>query len=405
MNPESSKLYCVWAHAGLALHNSGRALLCCHSRLYFEDDNKQKIYWHTHRLDDAWRSSTRREIQQALDAGEQHFNCAACWDEEAAGRESRRTYTNKMFSIDGDPETPRLMDLKLGNTCNLACRMCWPEVSSKWYRDYFEVYEKHRDPNADYKIFLQRWGSIQDSYNRDNTEFWEDLRRFVAGVVYFDIYGAEPMLLDRLFDILDYSTTTGYSTAQKMHINTNATTWNQDYMDILCKFQEVTIDLSLDALGAQAEYIRYGESWSRVLENLSNYRQLKKQNSNILINVCVTVNPLNVFYLPEIWEFFFDEFPDFGRFFNLVHMPEHMCIRSLPDSIKTAVYDKLMRGFDRDVTFLKLVQGVADFMMLPMPNQSKHWDEFMRSTQELDRVRSQDLRATFPEFCRLIDQV
>ena len=402
MNPESSKLYCAWAHAGLALHNSGRALLCCHSRTYLEDDFQQKIYWHTHRLDDAWHSPTRREIQQALDAGERHPNCAACWDEEAAGRESRRTCTNNIFSIDGDPETPRLMDLKLGNTCNLACRMCWPEVSSKWYREYFEVYEKHHRSDADYTIFLQRWSSIQHSYNRDNHVFWDDIRELIAGVMYFDIFGAEPMLLDRLFEVLAYAVSNGHSSSQRIHINTNATIWNQDYIDILCKFQEVIMDLSIDAVGIQAEYIRYGEPWTKVLDNLGKYQQLKKHHRNIQVNICITVNPLNVFYLPEIWKFFSDEFPDFVKFFNLVHMPEHMCIRSLPDKIKTVIYHRLTDEDVNNTSFLKLVRGVADFMMIPMADQSKHWQEFLRSTQVLDQIRCQDFQTTFPELHQLI---
>jgi hypothetical protein len=40
---EQDNLYCVLAHAGLGLHNSGRTYLCCHSRKYLEINIGDKV--------------------------------------------------------------------------------------------------------------------------------------------------------------------------------------------------------------------------------------------------------------------------------------------------------------------------------------------------------------------------
>ncbi len=71
-------LYCVWADSGIALHNSGRCLLCCHSQTYLRDPEGQEIFLDTHTMEQAWNSSTRYEIKRDLEQGIQHPNCSAC---------------------------------------------------------------------------------------------------------------------------------------------------------------------------------------------------------------------------------------------------------------------------------------------------------------------------------------
>lgn len=395
---KTDSLYCAWADSGLALHNSGRALLCCHSRTYLDDDKGEKIYWHSHRLGDAWLSPTRMEIQSALSQGQQHPNCQACWDEESAGRDSRRTITNQQYpDLEESPASPALMDLKLGNTCNLACRTCWPEVSSKWYKDYWTVYDQS---NGDYKTYLDRWKSIQQSYDKDNTVLWDDLRSWLADVQYIDIYGAEPMLLYRLFDILKWAVANDHAKSQSLHINTNGTIWNTGYMTILTGFQKVNFDISIDGVGQHYDYIRYGETWSVVDDNLNAYQALAKNFPNIDLCVCVTVSILNIYYLDEIWEHMIQR--GLNPFFNVVHMPEHTCVRALPDAVKSVVEQKLRSTTLNDTSWSRQIESVIGFMNLPLHNADQHWAEFKRSTGALDEVRDQDFAKTFPEFDRLL---
>ena len=395
---QSDSLYCAWADSGLALHNSGRALLCCHSRTYLDDAQGEKIYWHTHRLGDAWDSPTRQEIKSALSQGQQHQNCQACWDEESAGRDSRRTLTNRQFSnLPESPPSPALLDLKLGNTCNLACRTCWPEVSSKWYKDYWTVYDQS---NTDYKTYLNRWKSIQQSYDKDNTILWDDLRTWLANVKYIDLFGAEPMLLDRLFDILRWAVANGHAVLQDLHINTNGTIWNTEYMAILTGFNQVNFDVSIDGIGPHYDYIRYGETWSVVDNNLTAFKALATQFKNIQLCVCVTVSILNVYYLDEIWKHMVDR--GLQPFFNVVHMPEHTCIRAIPDSVKSLV-EKKLRAYTNDTRgWSNQIESVINFMNMPLNNAEQHWAEFTRSSLALDEVRNQDFAKTFPEFNQLL---
>lgn len=396
---KNSELYCVWADAGLALHNSGRAYLCCHSRTYLRDQQNELIYFHKNDLQEAWDSPTRREIQEALERGERHYNCQACWDEEDAGRESRRVIHNRINAhIPANPPSPRIMDLKLGNTCNLACRTCWPEVSSKWVNDFYEI--SIRPTGQPYREYLKTWDTIQLSYDRENEMLWSRLREYITDVEYIDIFGAEPMLLARLFDILGYCADSGVSQHQSLHINTNGTIWNPRYIETLTKFKHVQLDLSIDGLGPQFDYIRYGETWATVEANLQRYRDLAKDNRNINICVCVTICSLNVYYLPEIFDYFKSQ--GVGVFINLVHIPEYLNVRSLPDAVKSQVHEKLLSWTNSNSIEQGMIDQLRRFMDLPLDQQPKHWADFCDKTTKLDVLREQDFIQTFPEFADIV---
>jgi len=388
-------LYCVWADTGLALHNSGRCLLCCHSQTYLRDPADQEIFLDTHTIEQAWNSPTRQKIKQDLEQGIQSLNCTACWNEEAAGRTSRRQVSNQQFAdLKITEAKPQLVDLKPGNTCNLACRTCWPEVSSKWYRDYWELEAKQWEP--DYKKYLASWGRIRSSYSDENTQLWTDLESWLSDVVYYDIYGAEPMLLDKVFHILQQSVDSGQCKEQSLHINTNGTIWNQEYIDTLKQFKSVNIDVSIDGIGPHYDYIRYGETWATVEKNVLRYRQLTKTNPNIKMHICITVCALNVLHVMELQKYFCDR--EIPVFFNMVHHPHYINVRTLPDAVKQAIRAK----FETQQPNWQIT-SILDFMDMPLENQPQQWAKFCESTKKLDLLREQDLASTFPEFWKLIE--
>ena len=194
---KKSKLYCILADKGIGLHNSGRTYLCCHSRQYLKDSDNNEIYLDTHTLEDAWASPTRTEIQHALENNIEHASCQACWDDEHAGKKSRREWHNSMqHPVAERNDQPQIFDLKMGNTCNMKCRTCNPEVSSQWYREDWEL---NAQPNEGitYPEYLQRWRRIPASYNDGNQNLWATMSKWIPNAVYIDYYGAEPMLIKK----------------------------------------------------------------------------------------------------------------------------------------------------------------------------------------------------------------
>lgn len=408
---KDAKLYCHWAARGMALHNSGGALVCCHSRTFLRDNNNQQIFWHTHTLDDAWNSPTRLEIQQALTNGIQHPNCNACWDEENTGGKSRRQWHNDLpINYAGPDGVPLLLDLKLGNICNLSCRTCNPYVSSRWMRDWWEVFDKNNTDSRfqNYDDYIgQTFGTGRASYDDSNETFWNKLDEWLPHAQYIDIYGAEPMLIHKLFDILQHSIDRGYNINQTLHFNTNCTIWNQKYIDILGQFKKVYVDLSIDGLYKHYDYIRHGETWNVTIANLDRYREFEQQHQHRhCVNICITVSLFNIFYLDEIFNYF--EERNWHTHFNLAHMPLHVSIKALPKQVKKTIKEKLLKN--TSVRFRQEVESILCYMdeELSVEQTSYQypngiWFEVVRSTNELDLLRKENFAETFPEFYTILE--
>src|SRR5690606_29787647 len=84
-----------------------------------------------------WNSKLMREVRESMRKGKQHPACQPCWDMENNGAHSTRlSYNQNKFLTSGidfanDLPDVRFLDLRFGNLCNLACRMCIPYSSKK----------------------------------------------------------------------------------------------------------------------------------------------------------------------------------------------------------------------------------------------------------------------------------
>lgn len=404
---KSSKLYCVLADRGLGLHNSGRTYLCCHSRKYLEDEQGQQIYLDTHSLRQAWASPTRHEIQQALAAGIEHENCQACWDDEHAGKKSRRQYFNDMdLPVTDRQDQPEIFDLKMGNTCNMRCRTCNPEVSSQWYREDWELTAQPKE-KISYPEYLRRWRRIPASYSDDNQDLWATMQQWIPNAVYIDYYGAEPMLIKKNFEVLQNAVDQGRAKNIDLHFSTNGTIWNQELEDLLKNFRNVYFDLSIDDIGTRCGYIRYSSTWDLVGANLASFLEAKKANANFHFSVCITINSLNVFYLDEIFDYFTSL--NLPVNFNMLHLPWHLNIKTLPREIKQIISEKLKKhqpiamASDWHRDYWRNHQPVVlNFLNTEVDGQERYWQEFEYYLRGLDRTRGQQFEQALPEFAALV---
>ena len=194
--------YCVLADIGIATQTNGHVSMCNQSRVFWHDAQDKLMTLDSITLDDAWQSPTRFEIQNALLSGQQHPNCQDCWHEEAAGRRSPRQIHNERFkSVSPLPEQPRAIILKPGNVCNLACRHCNPHTSSAWYKDYYQVEGQAFESMTE---FARQYDGAKHSYS-DQNPIWYKLRDWSEKAVFWDLYGAEPMLIKPLIELLRHT--------------------------------------------------------------------------------------------------------------------------------------------------------------------------------------------------------
>ena len=257
-----------------------------------------KWTWNTFRLYDATSSSCHRiksaiipldqfdnfhNAPEVLD--DRHKMLAGQWPNEGRGCEycktvekqggiSDRKYLNTIpgfTPVDFDPKgdqkvTPRIVELYLTNTCDLACVYCLPEFSSK----INEELKKY----GPYPV-----GIIAKSHLPNREKYfaaWLDwVDRNYQHLDQISILGGEPLLQKELWSILEL-----VATKQNRNLTISINTNLNSHPDIVKRFVDISKDLlnnknikkihinaSLDCWGPQQEFIRYGLNLNRWQEN------------------------------------------------------------------------------------------------------------------------------------------
>ena len=385
---DQSKTYCVMPHKALALQNHGDFCVCNMNNMSFETKTREVMYVHNTSLKDAWNSHTRKMVSAALDRNRALPACAQCFDLEKSGNGSSRKQFNSMFgSLPTLTTQPQVFILKPGNTCNLACRMCNPATSSGWYKDAYQLAIKNEDFVGTAAEYSKTFEHIRNSFNRDNTEFWDTFVEWLPNMVFVDIYGGEPFLTPALFDALQRVADAGQSSNTKLQLHTNLTVFNPHYLEILSKFKSVKIGLSIDSDQVQElEYIRYPVDASTVFDNLEKFKQISNKYQNIVMNICLTVTPLNVFNVEKI-KFNLEKYK-LAVGLNIVTSPGEYDIRHIPLPVRKIIANQN--------------PSIANFIMQTVPGCDILWPKFWKHTKDLDQLRGQSFEDTFPEFYELI---
>jgi sulfatase maturation enzyme AslB (radical SAM superfamily) len=385
---------------GLSSQTTGHITICNQSRAHFKDATGQVLRLDRNSLQESWCSPTRQEIRASMLSGEQHANCRDCWDEELAGRLSMRQMVNKKFAnVTVDVDQPRAFMLKPGNACNLSCRHCHPSISSKWYRDHYQASIK---PKSDISFvdYIRTYDSIRDSFAADSTNFWPALQQWNKNIIYYDLYGGEPLLNSPLLDLLRQSYLTGVSKNQQIHINTNGTIWHDDFNEVFGSFQKVDVGISIDGIQEKFEYMRHPAKWNLLLENLKKYQELSLKCSGIELTVCITVSLLNVYYLPEFVNFFHQLGITCG--INIVHRPDYLNMRIAPSAVKQKIIDKLENSQYILKEFKEHISSTINFLSLGHNNSQQLMQEFWEFTNKYDSLRKESYADVFPEFYEIL---
>ena len=89
-------------------------------------------------LEDLWVEPWMQEVREYFRQGKRHPACSKCWNEEDAGRDSKRIRDNRKFDFkEGDGI--KTLELNMGNTCNIKCRTCHPYSSSQWVKEFYDT--------------------------------------------------------------------------------------------------------------------------------------------------------------------------------------------------------------------------------------------------------------------------
>lgn len=376
---------------GLAIQNDGDFCACNINNWSYTNQQKQVLFADKNTLTEAWASPTKKMLAAGLDYGKPVKGCQPCQDQEASGKVSiRQTLNEKFGHLEPLPNQPRVLIMKPGNVCNLACRMCNPATSTTWYQDAYKLAVAHDGFTGTQQEYTKRFETIRSAFERDNP-LWETMEHWLPNLEFFDIFGGEPFLTPGLFHALKTVADADKSFAVSLQLHTNATIWNPVYLDTLTKYKHVRIGISIDSdTPEHLEYIRYPVNAETVFENLQRYKDWAADHPNIELYICVTPTPLNIFYLDQIKQ----NLLTYGLTVatsNFVYSPTEYDVRHIPVPVRKIIAQKLANE-----------PTTVNFLMQTIPGCDLAWPKFWKITKELDRIRGQSFESTFPEFYELI---
>jgi MoaA/NifB/PqqE/SkfB family radical SAM enzyme len=392
--------FCVLPWVSLEASPIGTVRPCCLADDEIVDSNSVKFNLKTANFRDIQNSEYMYQLRQQFLAGKQPQTCRKCWNEERAGRTSKRMHTlDRMKHMGISPEWTEdakplmFLDLKLGNICNLKCRICGSWSSSQFAAEEI-AWTAKEEQKSSYSYQMLRAGA----WPRENTQFWDQIDSVLDQVRYIEFTGGEPFMIEEHFRMLQGIVDRGIAHQVEIHYNTNGTQYPEQAEVIWQHFKTVEIAFSLDDVGERFEYQRSNAEWVLVCDNLDRFRDLKERNSNIELQVCTTVNIFNVRYLGDIaaWLELNKESFNFV-YWNMMHDAWYFSIGCLPDSAKQAIGEYLDSV---DTIYRDEFDRIKDFMM-----RGASTDGFMTRMKiaDLDRKRNQNLALVAPELAQLIE--
>ena len=392
--------FCVLPWVSLEASPIGTVRPCCLADDEIVDSQGQKFDLKQSRFGDIQSSDYMQNLRQQFIDGEQPQTCRKCWNEERAGRTSKRMHTlDRLKHVVPHTEWTRdtkpllFLDLKLGNICNLKCRICGPWSSSQSASEELQFMSREEQRQS-YSYQMLRAGA----WPRENTQFWNEIDQHLDQIRYIEFTGGEPFLIKEHFEMLRGIVKRGIAHQVEIHYNTNGTTYPAEAIEIWQHFKTVEIAFSIDDVGTRFEYQRSNAVWTEVVDNVARFCALRDQHSNIQLQACTTVNVFNVRYLDDVAQWLSQQSFDFV-YWNVLHDAWYFSVACLPDTAKTAVADYLTQA-NIPNQFRNDINSVVDFMQ-----RGASTDGFMTRMKiaDLDRKRQQDFPSSSPEMALLLD--
>lgn len=379
--------------------------------------------------------------------GKRPSECSYCWAVEDSDTNAfsdrvlksidhwSYDYIDKVKNLPWDANiAPHYLEVSFGNECNLACSYCTPDISSKIFTEL-----KKEGPfpskHAVTMDYLESSNRIPISRNEKNPyveAFWKWFPDISNELHVFRITGGEPLINKNTFLVLDHMKA---NPNPKLELSVNSNFCISDLaFDKYIKQSKELLDLkaaqkiitftSVDTAGSQAEYIRDGLDYAKLLKNMNKYLRSDKR---FYLTVMVT---FNIFSPPMFKEFLKDIFelkleldkdgllesidsPRLSIDISILHFPIYLNVINLPKSWLPVLEESLQFMKERDMDIIgkvgfsiydinKMERLVDWFKSTDVDNNelSERRVDFYEFVDEYDRRRGKNFLNSFPEYSK-----
>jgi MoaA/NifB/PqqE/SkfB family radical SAM enzyme len=373
--------FCYSPWTNIDISPTGDITPCCKFQKNYYD---QKFNIQHNSMQEYANSEFITGIKQQFQQDKWPSGCERCRIEEENQIESKRVldYTrwkNHYDNYDLASNEFITSSLAFGNTCNLKCITCSPYSSSRWQKEYVDLYQ----------IDIPHYKFYKNNFVKD----------FVANapnIVHIDIPGGEPFLsgITEQKELLTHYVQSGQANTISLHYTTNAMIFpDTEWWKLWQHFKEVELQLSIDGIEKRYEYIRFPAEWNTLVDNVARYIAKEKELANVKLGVSYTVSAYNIYYIDEFFSWCYNvglPKPWLGR----VHNPVYMRPSVWPQEVKTVIIDQLNNSMHEDTKYWsKLMLNTDD---------SEFFNEFKLRLYKHDNYRKTSFSSTFPELAKYI---
>lgn len=345
------------------------------------------------------------EIKQQQLEGEWPSSCYRCWNEELNGGQSERLRTfadlpqSRFDAFVADRSIEEFeFRIKFSNLCSLACRSCNASESS--------TFAKITNTNADkmYEIDIS-----------DNDDHWQFITAQIPARMqktqYFFVHfiGGETLIQPGMTKLLNWMVSQNIASQINIRLTTAMTVNPSDQlMTLLAQFKSVDINLSIDSVGQNYQYVRWPARFAKIesnLETLINYQSTLTVKNGRKIRVprwqCA-VSPVfslnNIFYIDEWLEHWYQWYHRHGIVFhnfvaNLTMQTNHLDVQALPAQYRPLLAESLRNCLTHPIfeTYPKHLAAVYNFLNITIAELEHNdpcpelWEKFLRHTAYFDQ--------------------
>ena len=410
----NSKTFCMAPWASVNLYTSGEMVPCRHwhtsghhhgvQRDTDPRATEQPMFFYD--FDEYINSDHIVATRKGQYNGEFVDSCNRCWEDERAGKTSLRQVYNKTFAKHFDfslidKESFKTtdaaiisMDIKMGNYCNLKCAMCRPELSSlvaQEQRDHSDKfkYDKLKFVDLDTFVNFERRVSKFDkeskvAYRWQKTEEFQDFfKRFKNQIRWLSLTGGDPAIQTATVDLLN-SVTNPESVI--LSITTNGTVAEDPLIDLLSKFKEVWVNVSLEAVGKENNQIRFPSQWDDIEKNIKIYRQIP-QAYLYVSHVLQSFSALNLVELIKWCD-------ERGFKMDILELssPVFLVLNSVPPNVMEK-FDAELKTIDSDLN--RHVVDAASYWVSKYKYDSVLHEQRVQYLETLDSLRGTELAKNY----------
>lgn len=411
------------------LHNMSNGILkmCCLSEQPFTNKHGQSIFIGNQPIEEVWNGDSIISSRRLMLENKQVPACSHCYAiEDNGGKSLRQEYNEQYLEKNKDiveyasknnghvNKFPSFLELRTGNLCNSACRMCNTNDSSLVYKENTEILKTITnfnksigdhiqsaigDPNV---IIFGKSDERVDTIQIDIDRYIDEVIENIDSIDTVTLSGGEPFLLEKTTELLEVMAAKNPNV--KLNINTNGSITSDKIINALLKLNDVHLCVSIDGYGKTNEYIRYPLKWDKIENNIQKFSNLKRDGFYLSFNT--TVQMLNIFTIDELVKFIVYQYPESHLNLSILSRPFHLNIQNLPTHIKDKIVDrniKLINDIKDDAPeyIISSIETINSFINAKA-DDSLYYDTFKSSIIVYDTFRNQSINDYIPVWAKYL---